>query len=156
MLDKERKTELVRYAAMIAVGIVFFIIGAMIPTAYGNRLKCTVPVTATVTKNLEVKTVRNGAVRNAQRDIKYAPVFEYEYDGYKYSAISKVASETPQFSEFQQVTIRINPNDPEEIYYSPRGASAAASYAFRIVGGGLALGGAGILIVSKTKKKELL
>lgn len=156
MPDKERKAELVRYAAMIAVGIVLFIIGAMIPIEYGSRLRCTVPVTATVKKNLEVKKVRNGAVRNARRDIKYAPVFEYEYDGYRYSAISKVATETPQFSEFEQVTIRVNPDDPEEIYYKPRGASAAMSYAFRIVGGALVLGGVGILIVSKTKKKELL
>lgn len=156
MPDKKSKAELVRYAAIIALGIVFFIIGAMIPTAYGNRLKCTVLVHATVVKNLEVKTVRNGTVRNAKRDIKYAPVFEYEYDGYRYSAISKVATETPQFSEFETVTIRVNPNDPEEIYYKPRGAYAAASYAFRIVGGGLALGGVGILIVGKNKKKELL
>ncbi len=140
---------------IIIVGIVFFVIGAMIPCAYGNRLRCTVPVTAMVEKNLEVKKVQNGKVRN-ERDIKYAPVFEYEYDGEKYSVISKVTSRPPEFSEFEQVTIWVNPNDPEEIYYNPRGASAVMSIGFRIAGGSLALGGVAMLIVSKTKKKELL
>lgn len=152
---KEGKAEIAKYAAMIAVGIVFFIIGALIPVAYGNRLRCTEPVTAMVEKNLEVKKVQNGKVRN-ERDIKYTPVFEYEYDGKKYSVISKISSRPPEFSEFEQVTIWVNPNDPEEIYYKPRGASAIMSIGFRFAGGSLALGGAAMLIVSKTKKKELL
>lgn len=119
-------------------------------SAYGSRLRCTEPVTATVAKNLEVKKVRNGTVSNVHH-ITYAPVFKYEYDGKKYSAISKIASRPPEFSEGELVTIRVNPNDPEEIYYSPRGGAMVMSILFRIIGGVLAVGGIIALISTKAK-----
>ena len=152
MRNADNKARLVQCVAMIIAGVLFFLFGVMIPNAYGSRLKCTERVTATVIRNLAHLRTSNGTVRNS-RTIKYAPVFEYEYGGRKYSVISKVASDPPEFSEGEQVTIRVNPNDPEEIYYTPRGGALAMCILFGAGGGALAVGGIIALIMMKTKTK---
>lgn len=147
--NKVRHTQCV---LMIIAGVLFFLVGLMIPNAYGSRTKCTERVTATVKKNLEVKKVVDGVARGSNT-IKYKPVFEYEYGGRKYSAISKLASRPPEFAEGEIVTIRVNPKNPEEIYYTPRGGALVMSILFEIAGGALAVGGMIALIVMKTKSK---
>lgn len=147
--NKVRHTQCV---LMIIAGVLFFLVGSMILGSSGSRIKCTERVTATVKKNLEVKKVVDGVARGSNT-IKYKPVFEYEYGGRKYSAISGVASKPPEFSEGELVTIRVNPNDPDEIYYTPRGASLAMCIFFTAAGGVLAVGGMIALIVMKTKSK---
>lgn len=152
MRSLENRARLVQCIFAIIGGVMFFLVGLMIPSAYGSRTKCTERVTATVKKNLEVKKVVDGVARGSNT-IKYKPVFEYEYGGRKYSAISGVASKPPEFSEGELVTIRVNPNDPDEIYYTPRGASLAMCIFFTAAGGVLAVGGMIALIVMKTKSK---
>lgn len=152
MQSSESRARLVQCIFVIIGGVVFLLVGLMIPSAYGSRLKCTERVTATVVRNLEHLRTSSGTVRNPGK-IRYAPIFEYEYNGRKYSVISSVASDPPEFSEGEVVTIRVNPNDPDEIYYTPRGGSLAMSIIFTIAGGALAIGGIIILIVMNTKSK---
>lgn len=152
MQSPENRARLVQCIFVIIGGVVFFLVGLMIPSAYGSRTKCTERVTATVIRNLKHLSASNGTVRNS-RKIKYAPIFEYEYNGRKYSVISSVASEPPEFSEGEVVTIRVNPSDPEEIYYTPRGGTLAMCIFFTAAGGVFAVGGAIALVVMKTKSK---
>ncbi len=151
MLNSENKARHTQCVLMIIAGALFFLIGTMILGSSGSRIKCTERVTATVKKNLEVKKVADGVARGSNTT-KYVPVFEYEFDGRKYSVISKLASRPPEFSEGELVNIRVNPKDPEEIYYTPRGGALVMSILFEIAGGALAVGGIITLIVLKRKK----
>lgn len=150
MLNSDNNARRTQCVLMIIAGAVFFFIGFMIFGASGSMTKCTERVTATVKKNLEIKKVADGVVRG-NNATKYAPVFEYEFGGKKYTAISKLASRPPEFAEGEIVTIRVNPKDPEEIYYTPRGGTLVMSLLFEIAGGALAVGGIVALIVTKTK-----
>lgn len=152
MQNADNRTRLAQCVAMIIAGVLFFLVGSMILGSSGSRIKCTERVTATVKKNLEVKKVADGVARGSNTT-KYMPVFEYEFGGKKYSAISKLASRPAEFAEGEIVTIRVNPKDPEEIYYTPRGGALVMSILFEIAGGALAVGGIIALKVIKTKTK---
>lgn len=148
-MDAERKAQLGGYVGMIVAGILFFLFGTIMLGAYGSKIKCTEPISATVVKNLEIRKVRSS--KGKVHRITYTPIFEYEYDGKEYSYISKISSNPPEYSAGEQVTIWVNPNDPNKIYYKPKGASLLISVVFRIIGGGLAIGGIIALIVRKAK-----
>lgn len=150
MLNSENNARHTQCVLMIIAGVVFFLIGFMILGASGSMTKCTERVTATVKKNLEIKKVADGVARGSNTT-KYAPVFEYEFGGRKYSSISKLASRPAEFAEGEIVAIRVNPKDPEEIYYTPRGGALVMSILFEIAGGAVAVGGIITLIVTKTK-----
>lgn len=151
-MDEERKAQLVGFIGMIAAGIAFFLFGTIMLSAYGSRIKCTEQVSAVVVKNLEVNKLRGGN-KGKVHGTTYAPIFEYEYDGKEYSYISKISSNPAEYSAGERVTIRVNPNDPDEIYHKPKGAVMLMSILFRLIGGGLAAGGIIALIVKKTKSK---
>ena len=153
MQSSENKARHTQCVLMIIAGVLFFLIGTLILGSSGSRIKCTERVTATVKKNLEVKKVADGVARGSNTT-KYMPVFEYEFGGKKYSTISKLASRPPEFAEGEVVTIRVNPKDPEEIYYTPRGGAFVMSVLFEIAGGALAVGGIVVFVVMKTKTKS--
>lgn len=130
---------------LIIVGIALFVYGTMTQISYGNssEFRCTKTVHATVVRNLE-RITESGKT-------KYSPVFEYEYDGERYTYISDASAKSPEYSEFEQVTIRIDPNDPEKVYCAPKGASKMLTLMFKIGGGSFVLGGLGMLIMVKSK-----
>lgn len=136
---------------MIVMGIVFFLFGTFMLSSYGNKSSCTEQVIAEVVKMVEHRSTGTG--RHKMSGTTYAPVFKYEYDGKEYSYISNVAANPPEYSAGERVTIWVNPNNPNKIYYKPGGTSVLLSVVFRIVGGALAVGGMVLLIKRKVKTK---
>lgn len=151
MPGAERKeAPLAGYIAMIVVGLLFFLFGTFMLNSYGNKSKCTEQVTAKVVKMVEHRS--SGTGRHKTNSTTYAPVFKYEYDGKEYSYISTVATNPPEFSAGERVTIWVNPNAPNKIYYKPGFTSVMLSVLFRIIGGALSIGGVVLLIKRKPKK----
>lgn len=147
----ERKASpLAGYVAMVVMGTLFFLFGTFMLNAYGNKSKCTEQVTAEVVKMTEHRSKSTG--RHRGHSTTYAPVFKYEYDGKEYSYISTVATNPPEFSVGERVTIWVDPNSPNKIYYKPGGTSVMLSVLFRIIGGALSIGGVVLLIKRKAKK----
>lgn len=143
-MDAERKSELVRYAAMIIAGVLLYLFGRYILRGYGDRSSCTKSLHAEVIKLVELDPGSG----------KYAPVFRYEYDGEKYSYTSTIATNPPLYYEFEQVLIRVNPNDPNKIYYEPRGIYKGLGVGSKYTGCVLVLTGVGALIISNAKRKS--
>lgn len=133
----------------IGVGILFFVIGTVLSIASGDNGKCTEEATAVVVELVEHKPQGH----NMKRRSTYAPVFEYEFCGKQYSHTSTVSTYPPQFSVGEQVTIKVNPNDPNEIYYEPSTAIVMITIVFRIVGGFIAVVGVIMLIAGKARSK---
>lgn len=136
--------------ALIIMGAMFFFISSFLIMSYGNKSKCTEAVSAVVTENVE--SISNSAKRG--RRVTYAPRFEYVYNGETYSYLSKVSTSPAEYSVGAEVTIYVNPNAPQEVYYSPKRLSLIISTAFKIIGVGLAVGGVVMLIVCVVKKKN--
>lgn len=120
--------------------------------SYGDKGSCTEQVTAKVVR-MEKHTSRSSG-KHHRTSTTYAPVFEYEYDGRQYTHTSSVASNPPEFSTGEKVTIWVNPNAPDKIYYEPGTSSVLLSIVFRILGGIIAIGGAALLIISKAGKAK--
>lgn len=121
--------------------------------AYCDKGICTEQVTVKVVK-MEKHTSHNTAGKRHGTSTTYAPVFEYEYEGEKYTYTSTIASNPPEFSTGERVTIRVDPNAPNKTYYEPGGTSVLLSIVFRIVGGAIAAGGVAMLIVSIVKSRR--
>lgn len=119
---------------------------------YGSKSSCTEPVTAKVVK-MEKRVTRDTTGKHRGTSTTYAPVFEYEYDGKQYTYTSSVATNPPGFSAGEQVTIWVNPDSPNKIYYKPGTSSVLLSIVFRILGGIAAIGGLALLIVRKAKNQ---
>lgn len=139
------------FAIPIGVGVLFFLFGTILSIMFGKNSSCTEEVTAVVVEMVEHKP--RGSAGTMKRRSTYSPVFEYELGGKQYSYASKVSSYPPEFSEGERVTIWVNPNDPNEIYYKPSAALVLMSILFRFLGGVLAVGGIIALIVRKVKAK---
>ncbi|MDE6727633.1 MAG: DUF3592 domain-containing protein [Oscillospiraceae bacterium] len=124
----------------------FFVIGTVLSIAFGDNGKCTEEATAVVVEMVEHKPQGHN-----MRRITYAPVFEYEFGGKQYTYTSSTSSYPPQFSVGEQVTIKVNPNNPNEIYYKPSAAIVMITIVFRIIGGFVAVVGVIMFIVGKAK-----
>lgn len=135
----------------IGVGILFFVIGTVLSIAFGDNGKCTEEATAVVVEMVEHKPKGSSMKRRST----YAPVFEYEFGGKQYTYTSSTSSYPPQFSVGEQVTIKVNPNNPNEIYYKPSAAIVMITIVFRIIGGLVAVVGVIMLIAGKAKNKPL-
>ncbi|MDE7229724.1 MAG: DUF3592 domain-containing protein [Oscillospiraceae bacterium] len=152
-VNKGRNSSLVGCIVLIVFGAVFFLIGMSMLRAYGDKGSCTEQVSARVVKMIEHKS-GGTSIKHNKTSTTYAPVFEYEYEGKKYTYTSTVASNPPEFSTGQRVTIWVDPNAPNKIYYEPGGTSVLLSIVFRIVGGAAAVGGVAMLIVSMVKSRR--
>lgn len=135
---------------LIVIGAVFFLFGTFMLSGYGNKSSCTESITAKVVR-MEKHTSRSTTGKHRGTSTTYAPVFEYEYNGEKYTYVSSLATNPPEFSAGEQVTIWVDPDSPNKIYYKPSGSSVLLSIVFRILGGLAAVGGVVLLIVRKAK-----
>lgn len=131
----------------LGVGILFFAIGMVLSIASKDNGKCTEEATAVVVELVE----RRAHGSHTTRHSTYAPVFEYEFGGRKYTHTSNISSYPPQFSVGEQVTIKVNPNNPNEIFYKPNAAIVFITIVFRILGGLLAVVGVIMLVAGKAK-----
>ena len=140
---------------MVLMGAVFFLIGTFFLSGYGDKESCTEPVTATVVRmERRISHTTTGKRHRRTTTTNYAPVFKYEYNGREYTYTSSVATHPPQFKEGEQVTIRVNPANPNEIYYEPSGGTVFMTVVFRIVGVLVALAGIAALITGLVKKPK--
>lgn len=135
---------------LIIVGALFFFIGSFLIKSYGDKDKCTEPVSAVVTENVEHKS----SSRKHRRKITYAPVFEYEYNGKAYTYKSNIYSKPAEYSVGEKTTIYVNPNAPEKVYYKPKGSAVVMNVVFKVVGVGVAVGGVAMLVHCLIKKKN--
>lgn len=89
---------------LICFGLIFIILGVLIEKipeiAYKN---CTEEVSAVVTDNVK-------------KDDTYAPEFTFEYQGKEYSVISNASTNPPMFNEGDEVTLLIDPDNPNRIH----------------------------------------
>lgn len=148
--DRGRRAFLVSVIVLIVMGAVFFLFGMFMLRSYGDSKRCTEPVRATV---VEVERRRSADADDYRgtREV-YAPVFRYEHEGETYTVKSTVATYPPEYSVGDTTTIKIDPNDPEKIYYSPGETSVVLCMVFRIVGGVLMTVGL-VLLVKRLVKK---
>lgn len=136
---------------LIFMGAMFFLISSLLVKSYGDKSKCTEQVSAIVTENIERRKTSH---KNRGSRYTYAPVFEYEYNGKAYSYRSNVYSSPAEYSVGERTTIQVNPNDPTEVYYKPKGGTVIMNVVFKIVGVGIAGGGVVMLISCLVKKNR--
>lgn len=145
--------SLIACIILCVIGAVFFLLGTFSLSGYGDKDSCTEQVTARVIR-MEKRASHSG--KRHRTKTAYAPVFEYEYNGKRYTYTSSVASNPPQFDPGEQVTIWVNPDSPDKIYYEPSGGAVFLTIVFRIVGGAAVIGGVVFLIAGKVKSKTAL
>lgn len=149
-MSEDKKKALIAFAALTIFGMVFFLFGAFMLNSYGDKKSCTEPVDARVVRLVEHKSSSTG--RHKRRSVTYAPVFKYEYNGTEYTYESTVGTYPAEFSSGEHVTVWVNPSDPKKIYYEPGSGSVTLCLIFRIVGGGIAVGGLIAFVVRLVKK----
>ncbi len=108
---------------------------------FGSKARCTVEVQSVVSEMKEHVSHDKG-----HSSYTYSPVFFYEYNGQKYKRQSSVASDPPEYSEGQQVTLKINPDDPTEIYVPDENTGWVLGFVFAGAGAAIFIGGAAVLI----------
>ena len=152
-MNRAHNASLVKCIVLIVIGAVFFLLGMSLLRAYGDKGSCTESVSARVVKMIEHKS-GGTSIKHNKTSTTYSPVFEYEYEGKKYTYTSTVASNPPEFSKGDPVMIWVDPNDPNKIYYEPDGASLIMSVVLMTAGGAAAVGGVVWLIVSIVKSRR--
>ena len=148
--------SLIACIILCIIGAVFLLFGTFFLSGYGDKDSCTEQVTARVIR-MEKRTSHSSG-KHHRTSTTYAPVFEYEYNGKKYTYTSPIANNPPQFDAGEQVTIWVNPDSPNKIYYEPSGGAVFLTIVFRIMGGIALIGGIALLIfgiVKKPKTKSL-
>lgn len=51
------------------------------------------------------------------KNVEYAPIVEYVVDGEVYHTVHNVYSSTPEYFIGQKVSLKYNPNDPEDVIF---------------------------------------
>lgn len=146
-----KPTALSSVIVLIIMGIIFFVVGTVMPMSYGNKGRCKATVSAEVIEMTEHRS-SGGVGKKHRSGTSYAPVFQYEYEGQQYTVYGSVATNPPEYYEGEQVMIRVNPDAPREIYYEPRGTTRIASAVFKLFGVAAVVGGI-ILIITRFVKK---
>lgn len=117
-------------------GLIFVLVGTLVWRGQQkDREQCTVELTAVVAGN----------IRSSDGDAVH-PVFEYEYEGRKYSVQSSYGSSPPAYEVGERVQIFIDPDDPQRYYAPGEKAPKIVFIVFTAVGGAAALAGVIILI----------
>ncbi len=126
--------------AIVGVGL-FFLSGYLTNRDANVKARCTQPVQAVVT-GFE----RSESKDSSSKSESVTPVFEYEYNGQKYTSHTGTYSSSfkDTFSVGQTYTISVDPNNPQELYSEDIAASDATM--FKIMKwGGVALAVIGVL-----------
>ena len=99
------------------MGIIFLCIG--IGLYFSNKRKfsvCTQPVTASVI-DIQKETINNSSSTEYEAKIaSWFPVYEYVINGITFKKKAFVGTAKPEVTVGEQVSIFINPNNPEEFY----------------------------------------
>lgn len=110
----------------VAVGLFFFAFGLyLIRSDKARAARCTEQVTGVVVEMLE---------KPGKSNRLYAPVFEYSYGGEDFRQESPWYSYPPEFSTGEEVTIMLNPDDPDDYFVVGHKASSTMARIFIIIG----------------------
>lgn len=109
-----------------AVGIFFLIFGLSIVWSNKKRAeRCTEEVSGVVLQMLE---------RDGNNGHLYTPVFEYSFGGKIFRQESDHASYPPKFSEGEEVTVMVNPGDPDDYFVTKDSAGLTMAKVFIVLG----------------------
>ena len=96
----------------LLIGVLFLSFGVIIMLMEsGKRKNCTYGLVATVVDNVVCRD--SNRIDNFRRT--YAPVFWFEYNGRTYQVRSNVSTNVPRYKLGQQVSLKINPDDPYQV-----------------------------------------
>ena len=125
---------------MIVLGSILLIIGGLLIISFILcKTKCRTKVEATVSEIEVKKTPLRGTTLK-----QYTPIFAYMLNGKKYTAKAEIATcKKEMFFIGQNITIFVNPNNPESVRY-------AHNWGFLLTGIALALVGGLIFILTLT------
>ena len=121
---------------LILIGFSVF----MLVTGYMQSSRCSAEVTGTVVR-IETNQVRSRT--------KYRPVYEYEYNGQKYTFAGYYENRN-YFSVGQTKQLRLNPDDPTDAYPSEQ----SRWYIYPILIVGIAMLSFGIVTVKKVRAEK--
>lgn len=108
IFSDDKHGQLMKLGLFTLVGLISLVVGIVLLSGRSaEKKRCTEPVPAVVV---------DFEKRHSEHRIKYAPVFEYEYGGKKYTRVSRVASKKPDYSRGDKTTLMIDPNDPTVVY----------------------------------------
>lgn len=127
-MQKELDTQKHPMLFLIPVAISLFFIAFglyLIRSDKARAARCTEQVAGVVADMLE---------KPGKSNRLYAPVFEYSYDGEDFQQESPWYSYPPEFSEGEEVTIMLNPADPDDYFVAGHKASSTMAKVFIIIG----------------------
>ena len=96
------------------IGVVFTAVsvGLLLGT-FQSKQMCTQEVWATV---VDMESRYSMPTSRRHGSYSYFPVFEYEYFGTQYQYQSSVGTRPPRYDVGESVKIKINPDDPTQVY----------------------------------------
>lgn len=107
----DRRNQLMGLGLFLLVGILCAVVGIYLLYRHISvKNRCSEPVSAVVTD------MKSHSSAGMHKWITYAPVFEYEYRGKKYTYISDVSSDPPSFRRGDEVELMIDPDDPNIVF----------------------------------------
>lgn len=144
------------YPILIAA-FVLFILGLISVLDFNNmKERCTESVTAIVTSNTESVYARIGPRSAGKYRVlyKYAPVYTYVYNGQKYSVESDNSIRPAMYAVGDTAVIKVNPENPAEIYEPEFIKVRVKSIIFVIVGGVGIIACICVIVVNIYNKKK--
>lgn len=144
------KGQKIGLIACLVLGIVMLLIGCAATILIKvNEKRCTESVDGVVTELSEEKSKRG---RSAVEITRYAPVFEYTYNGEEYREKSSFSSYFRPFAVGETVEIRVDPDDPSNFYVPEY--KAPVRQGLMIVGAGLLFAALGALGLRTVKRRS--
>lgn len=131
-------------------------------TPFKNKEKYTELVSATVVdlkeyvhEKREKKGVNNKhATYKTVKTYTYAPIYEYQYNDNTYKVVSVNSANPSPYAKGQEVALRIDPNNPGDIYEDPLTNTVMGSIIMKAIGAILAVGGIVVLIVKIVRRRS--
>lgn len=122
------------YPILIAA-FVLFTLGLISVLDFNNmKERCTESVTAIVISNTESLYAKKGRYKK-EKIYKYAPVYTYVYNGQVYSCESDNSTRPAMYDVGDTAVIKVNPDNPAEIYEPDFTNVRVKAVIFVIVGG---------------------
>lgn len=140
---------------LLFIGLIFSVTASVL--LYSEKkleLKCTEPVSATVT-DIEESSNRTDTTMNGSKRYKtiYVPVFEYTVNGEEYTEKCEINVSPCPFGEGDTVEIYYDPDDPKQIYVKTDNAKSNVIY-FLFIGAGALIAVYAVVKLVKTIKGD--
>lgn len=140
----------------ILFSVIFLIIGTCVSIAPKVKSKrCTGLVKADVIENIQSESRRKSGNGRRRDSTLYAPVFQFDYNGKKYTVKSSTSSDPPAYEVGDVVKLKINPDDPTDFYAPSDKTLNMIGIIFLIIGAFQLSFGAASVILSRKKNKDL-